>query len=500
MMPLIPLTLSRKVTHPTCLTIPITPDQWIRAHPQLHMIVRFSGQELNQSKVQNAMLPSHASATDTQIHEPMASASIDTSSEPAYKAMIHCHDKLVTALSNDTLSISGILVANEFIPPELSSKMLLPTLTPQEKATRLIIAITEKIKVAPDRFQELINIFSEQTCTKDIVAQLSSHVKPKQITEDRNKNDVGVIVSTNQKYAVCEGHMYTAWASLDPDDKIDLEARLLTEAETIGEKFAHLCTKARDSFEQRGITPQVLADTLMDLTVYKPGSSCHDIIPLLKEEGGTLMRAQSVHEIFHALRPHMSFFNYEILKFLIEGKGSEGDKVALTSYLKNFTEFCKRHVFEVPFATYSNGHQIESHKMKQRLHIKVTEHFKAAFLIKSTSEVLPSTTDESRVKNVCSSKLGINLEDAKNIQRKLAKILNLNPSSLFLDTISEGSVILTFLLPMCVSLAGLDHNPDIALLLTNGIHILCGPPGKPELKELTPNGIIVTWSPARIWV
>ena len=79
----------------------------------------------------------------------------------------------------------------------------------------------------------------------------------------------------------------------------------------------------------------------------------------------------------------------------------------------------------------------------------------------------------------------------KNIQRKLVKILDLNPSSLFLDTISEGSVILTFLLPMCVPLAGLDHNPDITLLSSNGIHILCGPPGVPELQELTPNGVIM---------
>ena len=289
--------------------------------------------------------------------------------------------------------------------------------------------------------------------------------------------------------------MYTAWATLDEDDKIDLKARLLTEAETIGEKFVHLCTKARDSFEERGIAPQALADTLMDLTVYKPGSSCHDIIPLLKEEGGTLKKARSVREIFHALRPHMGFFNYEILKFLIEGKGSEGDKVALTSYLKDLTEFCKRHVFEVPFTTYSNGHQVESHKMKQKLCIKVTEHFKAAFLIKNTAEALSSISDESQAKNTCSSKLGINLEDAKNIQRKLAKILNLNPSSLFLDTISEGSIILTFLLPVCVSPAGLDHNPEIALLSSNGILILCGPPGVPELQELTPNGIIVRWSP-----
>ena len=53
--------------------------------------------------------------------------------------------------------------------------------------------------------------------------------------------------------------MYTAWASLDPDDKINLEARLLTEAEKIGVKFAHLCTKARNSFEERGISPQKLA-------------------------------------------------------------------------------------------------------------------------------------------------------------------------------------------------------------------------------------------------
>ena len=45
---------------------------------------------------------------------------------------------------------------------------------------------------------------------------------------------------------------------------------------------------------------------------------------------------------------------------------------------------------------------------------------------------------------------------------------------------------------MCVSLAGLDHNPEIALLSSNGVIILCGSPGKPEL---TPNGIAVRWSP-----
>ena len=95
---------------------------------------------------------------------------------------------------------------------------------------------------------------------------MSSHVSCENVAENRTQ-DTGVLFSTAQQSAVSEGHMYTAWETLDPDDKIDLEARLLTDAETIGVKFAHLCTKARDSFEQRGITPQILADTLMDLTV-----------------------------------------------------------------------------------------------------------------------------------------------------------------------------------------------------------------------------------------
>ena len=46
-----------------------------------------------------------------------------------------------------------------------------------------------------------------------------------------------------------------------------------------------------------------------------------------------------------------------------------------------------------------------------------------------------------------------------------------------------------------MSLTGLDHNPENAHLSSNGFIILCGPPGKPELKELTRSGVIIEWSP-----
>lgn len=154
------------------------------------------------------------------MHDLVPSASTDTSSEPAYKAIIHSHDKLVTALSTDLLSITGILVANEFVPAEILNIMLSPS-TPQEKVTRLVIAITEKIKLVPSRFQELIKIFSAQACTKDIIPSISSHVSYEKVTEDR-KQAVGTVISTDQQYAICEDHIckYTAWLNLDPDDKL----------------------------------------------------------------------------------------------------------------------------------------------------------------------------------------------------------------------------------------------------------------------------------------
>ena len=45
-----------------------------------------------------------------------------------------------------------------------------------------------------------------------------------------------------------------------------------------------------------------------------------------------------------------------------------------------------------------------------------------------------------------------------------------------------------------MSLAGLDCNPEIKFLSANVVIILCGPSGKPKLLELTPNGVVISWS------
>ena len=62
----------------------------------------------------------------------------------------------------------------------------------------------------------------------------------KKTVEDEEQG-IGVVISTNQQYAVCEGHMHKAWVTLHPDDKTDLEARLTRHAELMGKQFALLC-------------------------------------------------------------------------------------------------------------------------------------------------------------------------------------------------------------------------------------------------------------------
>ena len=88
-----------------------------------------------------------------------------------YMAMITVHDKLVTSLSTDLLSIANILLPNRFISEEVYSQVLLHSLTPHEKASILVRAIRDKIKVAPSQFQELIKTFMEQASTK-VIAQI----------------------------------------------------------------------------------------------------------------------------------------------------------------------------------------------------------------------------------------------------------------------------------------------------------------------------------------
>ena len=436
------------------------------------------------------------SAKDQAIVTSGQTASIDistvssTANDP-HQVMLRYNDKLITSLSLDPQGIAEVLLAKGLIP-ENTEAQVRQCSTPREKATILVTTVRQRIKIAPKRFQEFLDILSKQEWTKDIfeILQLSSgaphkgdiHLQPRSTTaHSPTKSKPAAEVKPHSEHSP-SSEEYT-FPTLNPDDALELEAQLIMSAESMKKKFAALLWKTIESFKCQGISPQTLINGVLAVTEYEDPSIGK---PLLEREKEVLAKAQSIDVIFNILRPHMTFFNYEILEFLIETIGSNKDKRALQDYLHHFQSFCRRSVFEVPKSIF--GHSSEKTMGQQYFHVKITKTFKAAFLSECTSE------DGSSSEIICSPKLGISLENAKHIQRKLAVLLKLKISSLYLDSVSAGSTILTFLIPANISLAGLDSDPDIIALSSNGIHILCGPPGKPEPKELTSNGLVVQWS------
>ena len=434
--------------------------------------------------------PEDRSTVMTAAIDTSTSTAASTTSDP-HQVMLRHNDKLITALCADPLGIAGVLLARGLIPERTETQMRQCS-TPREKATILVTTVRQRIEIAPKRFHEFLDILSKQEWTKDIMEILQSssctpHKRDVHLPSQRSTDDPSPSKSKSAEATVGSEHSSSSeeytFPTLNSDDKAELEAQLITSAESMKKKFAALLWNTVESFKHQGISPRSIITGVLAITEYEDPSVGK---PLLEREKETLGKAQNVDVIFDILRPHMTFFNYEILEFLIETRGSKDDKRALQVYLHDFRDFCRRSVFEVPKSIL--GHSTEKAVGQQYFHVKITKAFKSAFLAECMTE------SESSSKEICASELGISLENAKHIQRKLALVLKLKISSLYLDSVSTGSTILTFLIPAHISLADLDTDPNIIALASNGIHILCGPPGKPELKELTSSGLVMQWS------
>ena len=108
----------------------------------------------------------------TQSHTHQSNSSVPENKESL--TILTYQDKLINAISADTLNVAGVLREHDFISDEVSGKILRPSSTPQEKATVLVSAVKKKIKTAPKRFPELIRVLSEQVSTKDVAEMLHS--------------------------------------------------------------------------------------------------------------------------------------------------------------------------------------------------------------------------------------------------------------------------------------------------------------------------------------
>ena len=93
---------------------------------------------------------------------------------PEVKSIIAQTPELTTAISSDPLAVSEILSSRDLISTATLSKMLVTSYTPAEKAMIVVEAVRNSIKIAPLKFEDFLQILSEQPITKSVVNGLRS--------------------------------------------------------------------------------------------------------------------------------------------------------------------------------------------------------------------------------------------------------------------------------------------------------------------------------------
>jgi hypothetical protein len=264
--------------------------------------------------------------------------------------------------------------------------------------------------------------------------------------------------------------------SLTDDEEEVLIYKLNEETKSILRDFSDLIDHMNKSFKEQApdIRSSILSCAPHCSGILKGKNTINDIIDVLLENG------------------YLSFYNYDIAKHIIEQQSIDRP-LELEIYETKFYQFCKRSVFEVPQGIFRNppGGKI--------LAFKVTnEMAKSDF---NADRPLPST-----LRKISSEVLKLTLEDTIMIRGRIATSLELEKKwSLVFLRASKGCVELNFSISTLLfqelkprlnvtEATELNRKTGIASLEASGIHLLCGPPGKPEVSEVTNDSVTLKWS------
>ena len=196
--------------------------------------------------------------------------------------------------------------------------------------------------------------------------------------------------------------------------------------------FNKLFYKITQSLCSRGKTPQQLAALVL---AHRSGKVK---IPLWNKYEEELRASTSISESFIILRNHITFFNFELLAWIIQHKDvcTDEDRKLLQEYQAMFEKFCRRKVFRVP-----------CHMLRPNTREDNTRN--------RTNFAVLLTMDEGEAM----------LLDVVKAKRKLATLLNLKAGALHLEWIDKGSLILVFSVPNFVAerLFPLEHHQALLL-------------------------------------
>ena len=136
-------------------------------------------------------------------------------------------------------------------------------------------------------------------------------------------------------------------SGLTPEQQRKLRSRLRVESQEIMFKFQQLLSVVYKSLCEQKVSVDTLVTHLLSLGALDPVSK-QSQKPLLLTFFQELQNAGSIENVLWVIRDYFSFFNYHVIEHIVNGLGTDQDKVELKDYKKDFRQYSKRRIFECP--------------------------------------------------------------------------------------------------------------------------------------------------------
>ena len=245
-----------------------------------------------------------------------------------------------------------------------------------------------------------------------------------------------------------------------------LKGRLTNDYKRITCLYSNLNQHIIQSLKDRAISPKQLSRVLMNLSAFRVQKSDHR--PLLANDLDNIRDAEEVEDAFYILRSYGSFFDFHVVKHIVDSTlCTDDDREELEKYKDELDKYCRRSVFECP-------------------HIDNPDPKFQTFVMKVDDVVLKSWEMKAL--------------DAFRVE--LAEALGLEGHTLQLCSVEMGCLELTLQVPPCVVESLLPLTSEQKLTLKNlGVSKLtcigCGSQAEVETlidsSLLLPNKVCVTY-------
>lgn len=303
---------------------------------------------------------------------------------PEYKAFQAYFSRLVTAVKSSISHVAREAFSKSLISKQSMDSAMNRMYSEDERATSVLSQILDRIQEKDDNFQAFISILRTESTLRGIADDLVEECKlkmsiqpaaaqqcdhsppatalPTSDCDSEKSSAISFKCSCGNNCSLdtfvrgdCRGQLERQFPFLNikqlaDRDKDRLIRKLVRETNKMIQQFENLTyatfLSLNKSCAQHG---KPIVEKLLNIAL-NFGQGLPK--PVLQQGGHRheLLLTTTVDDVLTFLLKHryISFFNYRILAQIIEQLGAPSDKENLERYIKEYGEFCKRKIFEVP--------------------------------------------------------------------------------------------------------------------------------------------------------